>query len=65
MHLVGLALHMGLQGAKPLVDEHEAGQAGRVGVRSLQDGPKLLLEAAQTQGVTISAGPAIPRAFAH
>ena len=63
MHLVGLALHTGLQGAEPLVGEHEAGQVRRVGVRGLQDGPKLLSEAAQTQGATMSADPAIRRAF--
>lgn len=65
MHLVGLTLHVGLQGAKPFVGEHEAGQVGRMGVRGLQDGLKLLSEAAQTQGATISAGPAIPKAFTH
>lgn len=46
VHLVGLTLHMGLQGAKPLVGEHEEGQVGRVDVRGLQDGLKLLSEAA-------------------
>lgn len=65
MHLVGLTLRVGLQGAKPFVGEHEAGQVGRMGVRGLQDGLKLLSEAAQTQGATISAGPAIPKAFTH
>lgn len=65
MHLVGLALHTGLQGAEPLVGEHEAAQVRRVGVRGLQDGPKLLSEAAQTQRGPMSAEPAIQRAFTY
>lgn len=47
VHLVGLSLQVGLQGTEALVGEHEAGQVRRVGVRGLQDGPKLLPEAAQ------------------
>lgn len=48
---MGLALQVGLQGAETLVDEHEAGQVPGVGVGGLQNGPQLLSEAAQTQGV--------------
>lgn len=47
VHLVGLPLQVRLQGTEGLVGEHEAGQVRRVGVRGLQDGPKLLPEAAQ------------------
>lgn len=47
VHLVGLSLQVGLQGTEALIGEHEAGQVRRVGVRGLQDGPKLLPEAAQ------------------
>lgn len=65
VHRVGLSLQVGLQGTEALVGEHEAGQVRRVGVRGLQDGPKLLPEAAQNYGITMSAGSAIGRAFSH
>lgn len=65
MHLVGLALHVGLQGTEPLIGEHKAGQVPGVGVRGLQDGPQLLLEAEETQGAAMSAGPTASRAFTH
>lgn len=65
VHLVGLALHAGLQGTESLVGKHKASQVPGMDVRGLQDGPQLLPEAAQTEGATVSAGPAIPRAFAH
>lgn len=63
MHLVGLALRVGLQGAEALIGEHKAGQAPGVGVRGLQNGSQLLPEAAQTQGPLVSVGPTAPRAF--
>ena len=65
MHLVGLTLEVGLQGAETLVSEHKAGQVPGVSVRGLQDSPQLLPEAAQTQGAAMSAGPAAPRALTH
>ena len=65
MCLVGLALDMGLQGTESLVEEHKPGQVPGVGVRGLQDGAQLLPEAAQTQGATVSAGPAAPVASTH
>lgn len=65
VHLVGVALHTGLQGAEPLIGEHKAGQVPGVSVRGLQDGPQLVLEAAQTQGAPMSTDPTVPGAFTH
>lgn len=57
VHLVGLALHMGLERTEALIGEHKAGQVPRVGVRGFQDGLQFLLETAQTESF-MSAGPA-------
>lgn len=62
MHLVGFALHMGLECTEALIGEHKAGQVPRVGICGFQNGLQFLLETAQTESF-MSAGPAGPGSF--